>query len=308
MEIPDIDASFFREEERLGFTVSSMMKRAWACHMRTLCEVDKVCERHGLKYYMDYGSLLGAVRHGGFIPWDDDLDISMMRKDYMEFIKYAPSELPASYLVSSLYRDEVTYQPFICGVLNRREVDVDKELTREFYGCPYICGIDIFPIDNIPEDPDVFNAFKELYMVFYDAFMRFDELTATGEMDEYIPRMEELIGFPIERGEGLRKNIASIADGISSMYMDEETPLIGNMREIVIDGKPARSAQWYERNFTVPFEMTNVRIPGEPYEVLKYVYGPEFGKVVKASAMHDYPFYKKQEEARFRVFGPLETE
>ena len=59
-----------------------MMKRAWAAELEILVEIDKICEKHKLHYFIDYGNLLGAIRHKGFIPWDDDIDIMMMRKDY----------------------------------------------------------------------------------------------------------------------------------------------------------------------------------------------------------------------------------
>ena len=59
-------------------------------------EVDRICKKHGLKYTLIGGTLLGAVRHGGFIPWDDDVDLLMPRPDYKRFMKLAQSELPDS--------------------------------------------------------------------------------------------------------------------------------------------------------------------------------------------------------------------
>ena len=56
--------------------------------------VDEICQRHGLKYWLTCATLLGAVRHGGFVPWDDDLDIAMMRDDYQKLLEILPSELP----------------------------------------------------------------------------------------------------------------------------------------------------------------------------------------------------------------------
>ena len=56
--------------------------------------IDRICKKHGIKYWISDGTLLGAVRHGGFIPWDDDLDIQMMRKDFKHFIKIISEELP----------------------------------------------------------------------------------------------------------------------------------------------------------------------------------------------------------------------
>ena len=82
LQFPD---SYFEDEVRDGFYVPSMIKRAWATAMDVLCEVDRICCKYNIKYYAEWGTLLGAVRHAGFIPWDDDLDIGMMRTDYRKF-------------------------------------------------------------------------------------------------------------------------------------------------------------------------------------------------------------------------------
>lgn len=82
-----------------GFYVDSTMKRFWAASIETLEEIDKVCRKHNIIWYADGGTLLGAVRHKGFIPWDDDVDIVMKRKDYEKFLQVAPMELPEHYKV-----------------------------------------------------------------------------------------------------------------------------------------------------------------------------------------------------------------
>lgn len=77
-----------------GYRPPDKMKRIWETELAMLDRVDRICEEHGLRYFLVHGSLLGAVRHKGFIPWDDDLDIAMPRKDYDKFIEIAPRELP----------------------------------------------------------------------------------------------------------------------------------------------------------------------------------------------------------------------
>lgn len=78
-----------------------MLRKAQLKMVDILVEIDKVCAKHDIKYWLAYGTLLGAVRHKGFIPWDDDCDIYMMREDHDRFVKIAAKELPANLFVQT---------------------------------------------------------------------------------------------------------------------------------------------------------------------------------------------------------------
>ena len=88
---------FLKEEERDGFLVTSEVKELWAVLLDILMQIDAICKNNGIEYFLCGGTLLGAVRHKGFIPWDDDLDIMMKRNDYNRFCEIAPFALQQPY-------------------------------------------------------------------------------------------------------------------------------------------------------------------------------------------------------------------
>jgi len=108
-----------------------------------LLELDRICRAENLHYYIAYGTLLGAVRHGGFIPWDDDIDICMLRKDYEKLLKIIKSgRVSWISIVDGDYKSY--YLPFAKAVDNR--TIAKQEDTKQEHGI----WVDIFPMDGIP--------------------------------------------------------------------------------------------------------------------------------------------------------------
>lgn len=107
-----------------------------------------ICRRHDLRYYALGGTLLGAVRHKGFIPWDDDIDIAIPRPDYDRFVKYAKEELP-SHLVPKTYLDEKgdSHPMFICIIKNTRTRIELNHAAKTEETCVWL---DVFPLDAMP--------------------------------------------------------------------------------------------------------------------------------------------------------------
>ncbi|MBQ7635092.1 MAG: LicD family protein [Bacteroidaceae bacterium] len=135
------------------------LKRLHQCILGNLLAVDEVCRRHGLRYYIYDGTMLGAVRHGGFIPWDDDLDIAMPREDYEVFINNAHEWLPAPYEFVSFETDHSYPLPF-------GKVQDSSTTLIERAHLPYLGGlyIDVFPIDGLPDS----TLMRRLHLVRYD--------------------------------------------------------------------------------------------------------------------------------------------
>ena len=109
-----------------------------------LSEFDSLCKKLGLRYSLAYGTLLGAVRHGGFIPWDDDVDVCMLRQDYDRLIKQAEDYLPRNYHLQSAYADSNYPLDFAKLLLTDYNLSVVETKNLDITHGVFI---DIFPID-----------------------------------------------------------------------------------------------------------------------------------------------------------------
>ena len=148
MEIHD---SFLEPEVRDGFYVPSIVKQAWAAELEVLAEINRICEKYEIPYFADWGTLLGVVRHKGFIPWDDDLDITMKRADYERFLKVAERELPEHFSVFT-YEKHPDFWSFMARVVAKNRICFEEEHLRKFHGFPYIVGIDVFVLDYVSDN------------------------------------------------------------------------------------------------------------------------------------------------------------
>lgn len=113
-------------------------------------EVKRVCEENDIRYFLYRGTFLGAVRHNGFIPWDDDMDFAMLREDYDKFCRIAPHALGEKYFLQNWHTDENYALPF-AKIRKRGTLYVESK-------CPVLeengLYIDIYPLDYSPEQPE----------------------------------------------------------------------------------------------------------------------------------------------------------
>ena len=124
----------------------SRLEKLQQVELEILSEVVRVCTENNLQYYLTGGTLLGAIRHKGFIPWDDDIDIAMPRKDYEKFIKCCKSQLDNKYYLHHITTDKNYWLLF--AKIRKKNTYVDEFVTRNIKSDYKGISIDIFPLDN----------------------------------------------------------------------------------------------------------------------------------------------------------------
>lgn len=126
------------------------LKPVWDAVLNVYREVAQICDKHGLRYYLTDGTALGAVRHKGFIPWDDDFDMSMPREDYQKFIEIARNELPEH--LKFVNWENTPEFTLLFGKVQDTRADFVKSIEAQ---CGYMLSsgiyIDIIPIDGYPK-------------------------------------------------------------------------------------------------------------------------------------------------------------
>lgn len=299
LNFPD---NYFQKEVREGFEVASMMKRAWAGQLEVLQVIREICERHNIKWFADYGTLLGAVRHKGFIPWDDDMDIGMTRDQLNLFIRYAKNELPEGYKLLCMDL-EPEYDSLIVRVVNATSVSMDADRMEKFHGCPYCLGVDIFPMDYLSRNLEERALHLELVNIILGAV---DNITAPEttqeEVEAYIAQVEELLNAKIDRTRPLKSALLSMVEKLSSIYGPEDSDEVTGIWRILYQKNFVFPKEWFMNLEELPFETVTVQVPAHYHEVLRLKVGEDYMTPIREET-HNYPFYKRQEDMIFEQFG-----
>ncbi len=304
-----IPGDFFEDEIRDGFYVSGLMKRVWAAQLQILSDVDELCTKYGIPYFVDWGTLLGTVRHGGYIPWDDDLDIGMMRADYQRFQDVA-SELGGTYRFLTVHTNK-DYQMLLGRVVNDTSINMESGHLAHFHDCPFVMGIDIFPYDYIYRDEDLEQDRKRRCKLITELIGLLKGAgTVTPQIRELIRQAEKAIGrsFPVT-GHLLNELYICLDD----LYMEcpeGEADEIADFHNHIQSGERYRLPKHtFEHLIPLSYEMLKVPVPAA-YEMVLNVKYHDFLRPVRDWSSHEYPYYRPQMETlrkhRPEVYPPYE--
>lgn len=271
-------------EEREGFYVQPMMKRRWAVQMDILQEVDVICRRHHIRYYGWYGTLLGAVRHQGFIPWDDDIDLAMLREDYERFQYFFPKESPNGWKM-------LKTNPVMLEIVNTDVIRLDQEFLDRYHGCPFIIGIDIFCLDSVPESKADEELWANLFRAASNLYVHRDLFGGDARWQEekwiQLRQLESLTGFPFDKGDSVKSQLIFLSDRIAAMYWDAKCKEVTMLPELCEGGHYYIPKPCFDKVRELPFEDRVIPVLEDYDRICRLAYGDNYMTPVKGYAHED---------------------
>lgn len=241
--------------------------------------VDSVCTENGLRYYLAYGTLIGAVRHKGFIPWDDDIDIFMPIEDYLKFIKIPTIK---KYKIMTWENTDGYFYPF-AKVLDKDTTLIEKE---DYPIDDLGVYIDVFPLIGIDENI-VSRALKKLYVKFMMTEWRYSAIKRASQQSSIIKRMLRFFPYKIARRKGAGYWLKRIYK-FQARNITEGKRIIGD-----ISGSSSRN--FIGMNEKKLFEGKLYPVPKYYHELLKSYYGDYMVLPPKEKQIsnHNFIAYKK---------------
>ena len=234
------------------------LREAQLIMLEILVEVDAICQKYNLRYWLDSGTLLGAVRHQGFIPWDDDIDLSMPVEDYLKFQQIAKEELSSNIFFQTKETDKDFLFDYIKLRSNKASIVEFHEKNREVH---YHQGVfvDIFPMQTLANTVINYNTYKDV----------FKDIRATSAVSLHTPE-----------GENLPKPRKILVDSLAELHEGWED----ENNKVIYSGEMPDVAAWFDQSKIFPlkkmtFEGLEFPVPHDPDHYLENIYSFDYMQV-----------------------------
>ena len=271
------------------------LRSIWDIELKILEEVDRICAKYNIQYFADYGTLLGAVRHKGFIPWDDDIDLAMFRKDYNRFRKIASKEFNNKFFCQSGYSDKGFYGE----LLHIRMNDTTAIKLNSFPNLLYHQGIfiDIFPLDGFIQNKFLnylqSKLKKILNTILWRKNSRFCDISFWKRLILFFPTL-----FP-------QKLLFSIFESVCSWKNPEHSKyVISSFIGTKASEKRLRIS--YGNIQKLPFDRVLIPVPKNYDEVLTCIFGLDYMTPKLVANDHGEMFFDTKHSYKDYLSGKLQ--
>lgn len=247
---------------------------------KILKRIDAFCNKHNINYFLYSGTLLGAIRHKGFIPWDDDVDIAMLRTDFNKF---------DNLLASGTFDEEYFYyqsnrvQPFYLSEVVKvrsKTFNVSERVSKTqsgFYG-PWV---DIFPLDNVPDDQQLrVKQFREIDRInsVIDFFLRTSEKPNDTGFIKVFRKIIRIINETLYKGYFFLPYLFKNRYKLITKYNDIETAAVSSLSYMSFKNYAHYARCIIDKEnlnefIRIPFKGHKFLAPKEYHKILKYQYG-----------------------------------
>lgn len=262
-----LQRDFFDCEIRNGYFVSEKMKKVWAVQLDLLDQFSRVCEQNNLQYFLDGGTLLGAVRHNGFIPWDDDVDVIMPRCDYDRLCAIAHTVFQPPYFFQTALTENGLFRAH-AQLRNSNTTgyiadDAKKDINKGIF-------LDIFILDGLPSSRASLFLQKNKILLFRKIFWLtfesdYNTLSASRKI-AYCVFHWTFHFFPYH------KQYHFFDQKILARYSRKDTEMIGDLT-LGWNENTHWKKEWFANHTYLPFENLYLRVPIGYHEILTKQYG-----------------------------------
>lgn len=283
------------EEVRNGYLITSEMKKVWNIQMEICKKIFEVCDKHNLRIVCSGGTAIGVLREHGYIPWDDDIDLEMLREDYDKLCSVAKDEFKEPYFFQNAYTDK----GYCYGHAQVRKSGTSAILRGDVFKKNHLgIFVDIFILDNVPENTEKLAQLKNKVVPIQNAlfFKSFCHLYTSN---------------PISYIKACIKHFPYLPIPLKTLYRKYES----QFRKVASSGNVCTLAfTWNSINYGIrpksmmdhiewlPFEDMLMPVPDKCAEILTRQYG-DFMKPAKAPSMHG-GFLVLDSEHDYRTYLP----
>lgn len=277
---------FLEEEEICGHLVTTETKKLWATQLGCLHELDRICKKHNITYFACGGTLLGAIRHKGFIPWDDDIDVAMFYQDYEKFCQVAPKEIAHPFFFQN-YKTEPGFGPAMSRIRNSNTTgctSYDMKMRNEEYNCGLF--LDIFPLFGVEDASG--KQIQKWQVTFWKRVISGYELKRMSQLGGFMWIIRRwahpyiwlwnIMSIFVNHAEASKRLLKACASAKSYKR-------VGLLSFTGYNPRLIWDKDWFAEMIILPFEYTDIPCPSGYDKILCTQYG-DYLKFVKGGQIH----------------------